>query len=155
MRERGSAGGNVPGLMYNLLMAEKFIEPTEHSAIEQDIKRLATEIKERGLSEQGRQALQSVLKEKMSASSGAAGQPTPPPLPAGEPAPASPLPEYLKSESPEVKLKVEKLLDLAWHKGIQRAAKEAAISGPLVLDGFHDALIDKLYPELKKRGLLN
>ncbi|MDO8466712.1 MAG: hypothetical protein Q7S83_01070 [bacterium] len=136
-------------------MAEKFAEPTEHSIIEQDIKELTSEIKERGLSEQGRQALQSVLKEKMSSSSGAAGQPTAPQPATPAPSANSPLPEYMQSEPADVKLKVEKLLDLAWHKGIQHAAKEAAISGPLVLDAFHDALIDKLYPELKKRGLLN
>lgn len=137
-------------------MAEKFIEPTEHAAIEQDIKELTKEIKEQGLSEQGRQALQSVLKEKISASAGAAGQPSAPQpaSPAGGSVPSS-LPDYMQAEPADVKLKVEKLLDLAWHKGIQRAAKEAAISGSLVLDAFHDALIDKLYPELKKRGLLN
>ncbi len=137
--------------IYTLPMEQNF----EHAAIEQDIKELTKEIKDKGLSEQGRQALQSVLKEKMSASSGAAGQPSVPPPPAGGSAPASPLPGYMQSEPADVRLKVEKLLDLAWHKGIQHAAKEAAISGPLVLDAFHDALIDKLYPELKKRGLLN
>lgn len=127
----------------------------EHAAIEQDIKELTKEIKEQGLSEQGRQALQSVLKERVSASSGAAGQPVAPIPAAPAPSVNSSLPDYLKSEPAKIKLDVEKLLDMAWHKGIRHAAKEAAIQGPLVLDAFHDALTDKLYPELKKRGLLN
>ncbi len=126
----------------------------EHSAIEQDIKDLSKEIKEHGLSDQGRAALQTLLKEKTAAPitekpAAAPAMPAP-----AKPNPASPLPDYAQSEPADVKLKIEKLLDMAWHKGIRNAAKEAALAGPLVLDAFHDALIDKLYPELQKRGLL-
>ena len=40
------------------------------------------------------------------------------------------------------------------HKGIEKAAAEAKKSNPYVLDAFHDALVEKLYPELQRRGVL-
>ncbi|MCL5017514.1 MAG: hypothetical protein M1155_02550 [Patescibacteria group bacterium] len=64
------------------------------------------------------------------------------------------LPNYLISEPAEVKNRVEGLISLAFSEGIERSAKEAAKSGPFILDAFHDALTSKLYEELKKRGLL-
>ncbi len=125
-------------------MEQKF----EHSALEQEIKAFAAEIKERGLAEKGKEAVKTVIQEKMGAPSPAV--PAAPP-PAGQ-SPA--LPGYLQAEPPDVKLKVEKLLDLALHKGIKQAAEEARNTVPLVMDAFHDALVDKLYDELKVRGLL-
>lgn len=64
------------------------------------------------------------------------------------------LPDYLITESDDVKNRVEGLINLAFLKGIEVSAKEAARSGPFILDAFHDALTSKLYEELKKRGLL-
>lgn len=64
------------------------------------------------------------------------------------------LPDYLMSESDDVKNRVEGLINLAFLKGIEVSAKEAARSGPFILDAFHDALTSKLYEELKNRGLL-
>ncbi len=133
-------------------MAENIQPSLEHSALERDIQELAKEVKEKGLSDQGRQALQTVLKERVAATPSVPVAPSPAPAQPAQPSPN--LPDYTKSEPADVKLKIEKLLDLAWHKGVKHAAKEAAIAGPLVLDAFHDALIDKLYPEFKKRGLL-
>lgn len=63
-------------------------------------------------------------------------------------------PDYLLKESDEVKNRVEGLINLAFLKGIEAATKEAASSGPFILDAFHDALTSKLYEELKRRGLL-
>lgn len=120
----------------------------EHAALEQEIKNLAGEIKERGLGDKGKEAVKTLVKERVPASSAA---------PATGNAPAqdtSALPAYLSKESPEVKLKVEKLLDLALHHGIKRAADEAKKMNPIEMDAFHDALTDKLYTELKQRGLL-
>lgn len=122
------------------------------------MKDLAAEVKKRGLEGEGRKALANVLKEQTAVDSAlekpAAAVPAPS-AGSGQANPASPLPAYTQSEPADVKLKIEKLLDLAWHKGIRHAAKEAALAGPLFLDAFHDSVIDKLYPELKKRGLLN
>ena len=64
------------------------------------------------------------------------------------------LPDYLMSESNEIKGRVENLLALAFQDGLESAAKEAAKSGPFILDAFHDALTSKLYSELNNRGLL-
>lgn len=63
-------------------------------------------------------------------------------------------PNYLKKESPEVKLKVEELVGVAFSRGIDKAVEEARKSDPFILDAFHDVLTAKLYDELKKRNLL-
>ena|SRR3989344_2283609 len=119
----------------------------EHSALEQEIKELSIEIKERGLSEKGKEAVKTLVQEKIPSRPFDSAQ--------GKPAPSgSVLPDYLDKESPAVKLKVEKLLDLALHHGLKRAANEAKGMNPIEIDAFHDALTDKLYAELKARGFL-
>ncbi len=64
----------------------------------------------------------------------------------------NPLPDYAQSATAETKLEIEYLLDMAFHKGIATAMKEAGKSNPFVFDAFHDALTGKLHDELKKRG---
>ena len=123
----------------------------EHAALEQEIKELAKEIKERGLAEKGKEAVRAVIKEQI----GGAAAPVSPATPPASASASGSLPAYLNKESPEVKLKVEKLLDMALHKGIKTAGAEARNMPPLIVDAFHDALTDKLYTELKTRGLLN
>ncbi|MEK7478736.1 MAG: hypothetical protein AAB626_02315, partial [Patescibacteria group bacterium] len=54
------------------------------------------------------------------------------------------LPDYLITESSQVKDKVNDLISLAFSKGIEASAKEANKSGPFILDAFHDALTSKL-----------
>lgn len=65
-----------------------------------------------------------------------------------------PLPAYVSGASPETKLEIEYLLELAFHRGIKKANSEAKKSSPFVMDAFHDALAGKLYDELKKRGIV-
>ena len=77
--------------------------------------------------------------------------------PASPQEPAAPiLPSYLQKEDadPRVKLEVEKLVDMVFHKGLFEASEEAKKHPPFVEDAFHDVLVDKLLPELKKRGVL-
>lgn len=125
----------------------------EHTVLEADIERLSASLKERGAAEVTKETLRQVIREQ-------ALRAAPPvqPVPAEPAAPVqptpSPLPEYLKAAPAEVKLAVEKLLDLAWHKGINAAFKKAQKQGPLILDAFHDSLTDKFYEEFKKRGLI-
>ena len=64
------------------------------------------------------------------------------------------LPEYLKNVSPEIRKEVHLLIHLAFNGGIEKAASAAKKHGSFILDAFHDALVDKLYNELKSRGLL-
>lgn len=53
-----------------------------------------------------------------------------------------------------VQIEVEKLIDLVFHDSLERAVREAQKHPPFVEDAFHDALVDVLIPELKKRGAL-
>ena len=64
------------------------------------------------------------------------------------------LPGYLDKASNDIKLRTEQLIDITFHRGLENALKEAKKSGPFVLDAFHDALADKLYEEIKKRGMI-
>ncbi len=84
-----------------------------------------------------------------------------PPLPdpaAPPPTPVNvfqnPLPDYAANAPAETKLEIEHLLETAFREGIMAANTKAARSSPFVLDAFHDALAGKLYPELKKRGIV-
>jgi len=123
----------------------------EHAALEQDIARLSAEIKTRpdARPEAAKEALKEAVGKEIYPEKAVA----PAEERVGEPA-STVLPAYLTTSSNEVKLQVEKLVDLAWHKGITTAIKGAKKGGPFVLDAFHDAIVDKLYDEFKKRGLL-
>lgn len=67
---------------------------------------------------------------------------------------ASILPAYVKDFTPQEKLEVEYLLDLAFKKGLDQALREAARSNPAIEDAVHDALAGKLYPFLQQKGIL-
>jgi len=132
-------------------MAEAVAPKFEHTALEKDIERLATEIRTgRVEKEQTKETLKAALQthytpQPNQVSVGGDGKAS---------APSSVLPNYLKTAPDKVKLAVEQLLDMAWHKGIARATREAAKEGPLFLDAFHDSLTDKLYDEFKRRGII-
>lgn len=66
------------------------------------------------------------------------------------------LPTYLQREdvAEEAKAEVEGLVNLFFSRGLEPALKEASKHSPFVEDAFHDALVDKLLPELKKKGFL-
>jgi len=49
---------------------------------------------------------------------------------------------------------VTELIQKVPTEGIAKMVKEAELAGPYVIDAFHDALIDRLYDELKSRGIL-
>jgi len=74
---------------------------------------------------------------------------------AGDEDRSSILPAYLeKMPEPQVQLEVEKLVDAVFHHGIKKALKESKRFPPFVQDAFHDSLVDRLLPELKKRGMI-
>ncbi len=64
------------------------------------------------------------------------------------------LPNYLKDSSDEIKDRVERLVEMVFNQGLEKAVREAVKAGGFILDAFHDALTDKLYDELKKRKLI-
>ncbi len=79
----------------------------------------------------------------------------PSPAPADGPN-AAVLPAYLSDTSApeEVTRTVEQLVQLMFKTDIETAVSAAKRYPPFVEDAFHDALVDKLLPELKKRGYL-
>ncbi len=97
-----------------------------------------------------KETLKEVIGEKI-APSPAPVTPTPQqPVPMSPPAVETP--SYL---SPELKDKVQKLVDTAFTKTIDDAIKEArATNNPALIDAFHDALVDELYSQLVERGKL-
>ena len=48
--------------------------------------------------------------------------------------------------------KVNNLIEKVASIGIKKAVEEAKLSEPFILDAFHDALVDRLYDELKEHG---
>ncbi|MEK7626673.1 MAG: hypothetical protein AAB399_00705 [Patescibacteria group bacterium] len=65
------------------------------------------------------------------------------------------LPNYLApGDSEGIKKSLERLLQIAAKEDIVKAVNEAKKYPPFVEDAFHDALIDKFLPELKKRGII-
>ena len=139
-------------------------QPTfERGALEADMKLLVAEIKSQrerpGMQDaSGRQILKEALlvfpnfekgdgSTEMAANSGTSA--------ASAINPASPLPAYAQAAPAEVKLEIEYLIDMALRKGIGTAFSEAAKSSAFVQDAFHDALAGRLYPELKKEGIMD
>lgn len=136
-------------------MAEGLQPKFEHSALDRDIARLSREVKERqesGEAEHPEKAVRDILRERMYPSQQQGQVSQAQPQQPGEP--LSVLPVYLQKESPEVRLKVEELADMALHQGLNKAIDEARQYGPFVLDALHDTLTGKLYDELKNRGLI-
>ncbi len=68
----------------------------------------------------------------------------------------STLPGYLQDgeRNEDAIKKVEDLVGMVFEKGLEVALKEAGKQPPFIEDAFHDALVDKLLPELKKRGIV-
>jgi len=65
------------------------------------------------------------------------------------------LPNYLSAEeNPKVAEEVEGLVEIALTEGIFEAIKKAKKYSAFTQDALHDALVDKVLPELKKRGLV-
>lgn len=127
-------------------------------AVEKDIERLSAEVKlNREHPEMKSLSGQELLKHSLRSMSG-----TQAPAPADDDGGAgsvnvlqNPLPAYAESASPETKLEIEHLLEIAFREGIAKANAEASKSNPFVLDAFHDALAGKLYPELKRRNIVD
>jgi hypothetical protein len=124
----------------------------EHKALEADMQRLAREIQaSRERPELKHLSESEILRQSLQTMSSV----PPPGSTTTTQGNKGLLPAYVEeSASPEVKLEVEHLLSRAFREGILKASDEAAKSSPFVLDAFHDALAGRLYPELKKRGIL-
>jgi len=132
-----------------------------HEKLEADLKRLGLEVQQaREKKSEGTPCPErELLKESIHS---IAERVTLPPVSAGEdavpiaPAPerAGAVPDYTGSMPPEVAREVERLVDVVFVKGLDVGIREAKRQPPFVEDAFHDALVDKFLPELKKRGII-
>ena len=59
--------------------------------------------------------------------------------------------DYLDEESRDI---VTTLVGVAFEKGVNEAIKQAELEEPFILDTFHDVLRDKVFKEMKDRGLI-
>ena len=120
------------------------------------MKKLEGEIRDKGRGEVTREAIHQTIEEKIYG---------PAPLMGGASSPretatpsewtSSSLPDYAKDVSPEVRLRVENLLDTAWHNGkIFDLLKAVRDEDPLIMKLTHDAITEKLYDAFRKRGIL-
>jgi hypothetical protein len=137
-------------------MTELNSQNIEHKNLEADIERLSKEIAEKKnlpeykeISEKEliKQVLQPLIKTTADGERQATSEKR-------ESVEKRILPDYLSDSPAEIKIQVEKLIDSVFHQGIDKVVKTAKQGNPFVLDAFHDALVDKLYEELKKRKLV-
>lgn len=133
-----------------------FNQNFEHSALEADIERLNKEVGDkRNLPEykdfSGKELVKQSLKPMIQEAAGQNSQPAPAQKPESQ---NNVLPAYLTDVSPEIKLRIEQLVDEVFHEGLKKAITHAKTAGFFVEDAFHDALTDKFYEELRGRGML-
>lgn len=65
------------------------------------------------------------------------------------------LPSYVLDKDENVKKTVENLINIFLKEGLEKSLKEARNYPPFIVDAFHDALVDKIIPELRKRNLID
>lgn len=135
-------------------MADQIFPTFEHEILEADIKRLSQEIKKHLEKPEASKLSGHEILKKSIKSYTAVNIPTTGEKKEEAEQPASPLPAYLREASPEEKLEIEALLDLAYHEGILKADKEARKSSFFILDAFHDSLAKSLMPRFQKEGIL-
>jgi hypothetical protein len=128
-----------------------------HEHLEAEIHELAREAaRELPGGDMNREAIHSVLERKLYAP-GSEFPATPSLGRKGNENPAadtSSLPSYAGTLPADAKLRAEELLDLAWHRGIAHAIREAKRSDPLIMDLFHDAIVERLYQAFRARGIV-
>lgn len=73
-----------------------------------------------------------------------------------KPAPTKPQDDATQSYAdPELKDKIQELVNLAFNKSLEEGIKEATKSNnPALIDAFHDVLVDQLYDTLVERRKL-
>lgn len=129
-----------------------------HSALEADIERLSREIAEKRDSPEHKDlSSRELVKQSLGSMLNQSAAPiTTQPATAQSAIQNKILPNYLQNQDvpPNLKLQIEELVDSLFHQGVEKVVKKARRANPFVLDAFHDALTDKLYEELRKRGLI-
>lgn len=132
-----------------------------HEKLEKDLRRLSAEVQSRREQPAAKELSErEIIKQSLEIFQPASNQPAVSETPsnqvsAGQRA-SSFLPAYLSGSGgeTEVKAEVELLVNIVFEKGIEKAIAEAKKKPPFIADAFHDALVDKILPELKKRGVI-
>ena len=150
--------------MYNGLMPEGGIQSNaleqEIAQIEQDLASKRATLEEQkqsgaiGELPHEKETLREVVREQYASPAPVQQQATIPSTsgPVVTPPPVVEPPSYL---SPELKEKVQELVNIAFAATISDAIKQAqATNNAALIDAFHDALIDELYSYLIERGRL-
>ncbi len=85
--------------------------------------------------------------------------PATPPVPvqsSGQSVSSPHLPTYMNNSATDedIKQTVERLVDIALGDNLEKAVRESRKYPAFIEDAFHDALVDKLVPELREKGIL-
>jgi len=153
--------------LYTVPMAE----PTQRGAVEAEIAQLSRQIEEKrrllegqhGIVEE-KELVRHVIAEKIGEAIGQApgsGVPASDPQ-AAAPSPASvpvastksATPTYLDTLDDDTVQKINTLVAAVFEQGLAKTIKTVVEEDPFILDAFHDALVDKLYEELKKHKVV-
>lgn len=133
------------------------MEEQFHPEIEREIAELTAEIKAENSPEKGKELIRERINQRIYGSPLVNGLQTTQQTEPGkqdDKTTKSALPNYAKDLPPESKILAEKLIDYAWHKGLNAAIKEVRKSDPITMDIFHDAITEKLYQAFKQRGII-
>ena len=65
------------------------------------------------------------------------------------------LPAYVAAaDDSRIQQEIERLVTMVFQEGLENGLRESKKHPPFVQDAFHAALVDKLLPELQKRGII-
>lgn len=141
-------------------------QPGERRAIEQEIAELSKAIEEkRAILEredrvfEEKELVRTVAHEtiaglKLYTMGPPAAKPAPSEPPPAAPPPPPPSGHYLDNLDEESHSRVQSLVNETFHKGIKKTLPKLQHEEAFVIDAYHDALVDKLYEELKTRGVV-
>lgn len=129
------------------------MEPTE-KIIDQDLDSIQKNLEEKGLKIEGRPEQSEVEKESLKS---AVGERIQTHVPSFSPlGPHTDDQRQVTEPTPEVKEKVQGLINTVFTKGLDEGIREAEkMNDPAVLDYFHDVLVDQFYSALIERKKLD
>lgn len=141
-------------------------DQTNRGSVEAEIAELSKQIEEKrrsleaghGIIEE-KDLVRHVVAERIGEVMGQALSITPPAVTPVAPASTTPAtkkkkPTYLDTLDDDAVAKVNALIASIFETGISKTIKQVVEEDPFILDAFHDALVDKLYEELKNHNLV-
>ncbi|HEY4523692.1 MAG TPA: hypothetical protein VJK04_02355 [Candidatus Paceibacterota bacterium] len=121
--------------------------------LESDIERLSQEVKEVKKQPEFQHAPpKEIIKQSLRSLSGSSAQ-----LPSNNGAQNDDValfPNYMQSAQAADRAELQQLIQMSLRDGFEAGIREARKHGAFMVDAIHDALSEKVYPELKRRGVL-